>query len=173
MTQDYSYSHDSPVTDPVDAGVFGPVGGGFLHLQLNGSVGVGVEVLYIQKGFESTYVATDAQGVSLGERTDHYKAHYLSVPVTARYEFETGDRQLHVFAGLSGEILLSHDEIFDYLTSSSFGGLVGIGFVSNRFGVNVRYVRDLTDSADPGPTATLQSVKNYGFLALVSYALWR
>jgi hypothetical protein len=172
MSQEYEFTPDYEFSSPADNGIPGFVVGAFSSVALGHQFSAYLEALYIRKGFESTFLATDENGLLLGEQTEVYAADYLSVPVTVRFEVESNAIKPYCYAGLGAEILLSGGDsgYFDSFNSVTLSGHFGVGLAWQRFGVDLRYLRDLTSAADPA--YSLESVTNDGFVAAVTFAIW-
>jgi hypothetical protein len=171
MNQKYEYSPNSEVSNPADDRISGPVVGAFTSVVLYRQWSAFLEAMYIRKGFEATFFATDETG-PLGERTEEFSTGYLSLPVTIRLEFTSENATTYFFAGVGPEIRLSsgEHEFFDFLNKVNLGGHLGMGLGWGRFGVDIRYLRDLTSAADS--THSLESVINYGVAAALTYTIW-
>jgi hypothetical protein len=172
VTQKFEFKEGYDFLDPVDGGIVGPVVGAFMRAQLGEGVAVGLEMLYLQKGIKWTYIETNVQGEQVGERTDTYKAHYLSIPAIVRLETTTKKTNLFLFGGLSVDVPISHDEFYSSLSSVTLAVQAGFGLDWGRWELSVRYLGDLTNAIDPGPDWNLQSVKSRGVIALVAFEIW-
>jgi hypothetical protein len=172
IDQKWEYVPGYDLPNPADDGIPGPVVGAFSSIALGHHFSASLEAMYIQKGFENTSFATDEAGLPLGWQTKVYYAHYLSVPVTIRFELGSNTVTPYCFAGIGAEILLSDGDygFFDSFNSVNLGGHLGIGLAWRRFGLDIRYLRDLTDATDP--VYALESVTNDGVVAALTYAIW-
>lgn len=172
MNQDYEYSPGYEFLDLSDGGIPGLVVGAYSSLAIAHQLSASVEAMYIRKGFESTFIDTDTQGNRLGERTEVYSAHYLSVPLTLRFGVNANPVTASFFAGLGTEILLDRGDstLFDSFDTLALSGHFGVGLAWRRLGLDVRYVRDFTNSVDPA--YSLESVRNDGIVATLTYAIW-
>ena len=173
MNQEYEYTDDWEFPSPADEGIPGFVFGAFSTIDLTHHLSASIEALYVRKGFEWTYIATDENGQLLGERTDVFAAPYLSIPVTLRFELESKRVNPYCCAGIGVETRLSDGDFgyFDSFNSVNLSGQFGLGVTWQRFGFDVRYVRDLTSAADG--TDYLKSVTNDGVLAALTFAIWQ
>ncbi len=173
MNQEYEFTEDFPYSSFADDGIPGFVVGAFLSVRLHRQFSVVVETLYIRKGYESTFVATLSNGGLLGEQTEVYAAHYLSVPVTLRFELESKPVTPYFFGGVGTEILVSGGDThtFDWFNSLALSGQLGMGLTWRRFGFDIRYLRDLTNNVDP--TVWVDSVTNDGVVAMLTFAVWQ
>ena len=162
MNQEYQFAEDSDFQNPADGGLPGPILGAFLSIGLVDKFPGAVDAFYIRKGYESTFVATDEFGERIGERTETVDAHYLSVPLGVRFEFQSYTVMPYLFAGIGTEIFLSRGDsgLFDDFNKVTLSGHFGIGLEWPRFGMNIRYLRDLASAADP--SGSLDSVINDG-----------
>lgn len=149
--------------------------GGYLWLRMLPRLNVSFEALFMQKGFSSDVEGRDVNNMPLGTITLEYHANYLSFPVSGLYEYRRGRWGISAFAGLSLELLLSHDDIFVFTDAKplTLGGLVGTSMEWNRLGVSIRYVTDITNSLDLDSTAPGSSVRNHGVMVLLTVAAHR
>ncbi len=128
------------------------------------------EALYIQKGFQKAFNASNDQGQSIGIVEHDRKGHCLSLPLFLKLRLNTALPSSYLIAGPSLEMLLDHDknDVFDDMDAVTLGMHVGIGIDLGRVGVDVRYIRDLLNSYNTPYGATLDSVINDGVMVLFS-----
>ncbi len=171
MNQTYKYTTDE-FHNPADNGIPGFVAGVFSSVELGHQFAASLEAFYVRKGFEATFFATD-QSDPLGERTETFAADYLSLPVAVRFGVDSHTLKPYCFAGLGAEIRLNSgdSELFHSFNSTTLSGHFGIGLEWRRFGLNVRYLRDLRNASDPN--LLLKSVKNDGVVTLITFAIWQ
>jgi hypothetical protein len=170
MGQKHEFTEVYEFPSPADDDIAGVVLGAFLSAAMEHQFSACLKLCTFERD-SSRPLATDEIGMPVGERTEVYAAHYLSVPVTLRFELEANAVGPYYFAGAGAEILISRGDsgFFDSFNTVTLSGHVGIGVVWRRIGLDIRYLRDLRDAADPsGP---LESVTNDGFLAALTYAI--
>jgi hypothetical protein len=120
------------------------------------------EALYVQKGFQSNVTGDDAK----------VKIAYIEIPALFRYTFGTDNKGVGPYitagpaVGIKASCKLSEtingvsdsvdcDQTGTKLKSTDVGGVIGVGFQSEHFGVMARYEASLTDINDtPGSSIT-------------------
>ncbi len=156
---------------------FWPAGGISVEFSLIEDSPIGLEVgaLYFQKGFSTEIAEADSAGHIVGRFDLEPKAGYLSLPVLLRLQIPAGVVTAHVVAGASMEILLDDDdnEIFEQMDTANLAMHAGAGVEMGSVGLTVRYVRDVRNSYNTPPGATLEKVTNDGIIGLFTIALWR
>ena len=134
-------------------------GGGFVVIDLPGSLDLQVEALYVSKGAKQSLMAVDEMGAELGEFTQHYVVEYLEVPVLVRLGL--GGGPLHLLAGpalgykMSSKLTASNvpgvgeiHEDWEGITDTDLGLVVGAGTSFGRIIVDARYTLGLTNIND-------------------------
>jgi hypothetical protein len=179
VTQSYDYSPEiGQIWEGPDRRLTRVGFGGFTELALDDRFSLGLDVIYVQKGLKDDFAVTNPDSPEvIGTRTVTAVMRYLSVPATVSVGYPVGEVTPYVFAGPSLEFLLSHDkgtafsDAFENMDTVAFGLHVGAGAHWRRWGVNIRYFTDLANSYEPPGRMLLESVKNYGWLGMVSFAV--
>lgn len=150
-------------------------GGGFLVIDLAGNWAIQTEVLYVPKGGKDKQMATDVDGVELGEFTTTFQINYLEIPVLVRAAL--GSSPVHVLAGpalafnKSSKITASNvpgfgdiDEEWDGIAGTDIGLVFGVGVdLPVGFGeivFDARYTLGLSNVNDTNGA----EIKNRAFL---------
>ena len=176
MTQTYTFINDSDLLDDNLSVLRGALGA-YIELSLSTRFSAEIEIIYLSKGVGIESIATNPDSPdALGTVTTEYEIRYLSIPATAGFALLSGPVTPYLFLGPSAEILLSHDDfsgVFENMDSLTLGLQVGAGVLWKRWGANIRYSTDLTNPYNPPPGALLESVKNHGWVGLVTFAVLR
>jgi len=122
----------------------GFVGGLYVAIPMGDRIAIEPEVLYANKGFK------DSGNSSLKLSND-----YIEIPVLFKYNFNN-DGGPYLLAGPAVGFSIAcslHDDTdsvdckdLGAETNTTFGGVVGIGFQKNRFGLEGRYDFDFGDA---------------------------
>lgn len=120
----------------------GFIGGAYFNMPVGSAISIEPEVLYVMKGLTAP-----------GDVT--YANDYIEIPVLVKYSFSS-DGGLSIFAGPDVAFSIScngsdtNTEIscddLDLQTETTFGGVVGAGFMRKRFGIEARYDFDFGDA---------------------------
>ena len=173
-TQSYDFSSGDVEFDREN--LVRPAIGGYGELSF-ARISLGLDAMYVQKGLKDEILVTGTGPEVLGTRTIEGVMRYLSVPATVSFDFQVQSVSPYVFVGPSLEILLSYDkdslfsEVFENMDTVVLGLHVGAGVRWRRLGASIRYFTDLSNSYTPPAGFALESVKNHGWLGLVSFAI--
>jgi hypothetical protein len=126
----------------------GFVGGVFYEHKLGTSISLRPEVLYSMKGGSNALFGDDVD----------WKNDYIQVPVLVKYSFGSGPTHPFLLIGpaiafnISCEFSdpdeeISCDDLFgeDFVSSTDFSGILGLGLQWNALDLNVRYDLGFTD----------------------------
>lgn len=124
-------------------------GGVFANYKTSDAFALQLELSYMGAGEKLSASSSDATDI------DKLKANYLAVPLLAQYRFPFGGYielgpQLGFLLSAKDEVGGTTTDIKDNIKSTDFEAALGIGYQLKKsplagLGINVRYVRGLTD----------------------------
>lgn len=135
----------------------GFVGGLYFSLPVGTSIAIEPEVLYAMKGSHFDAVNID------------FSNDYIEIPVLVKYNFKPAGGP-YLLAGPAVGFSVSCNESDDtdeiscedagLKTLTTFGGVIGIGFQKNRFGLEGRYDFDFNDAIELDDGTSLSAKNN-------------
>jgi hypothetical protein len=152
----------------------GFVGGFFVDIPVGPSVSLEPELLYASKGAEYTVDLYDDIGDYLGSGILTGNLDYIMIPVLLRYDFQKAGGPYSLIGpavsfniscslvGDGGSLNCSDDLGLE--TTTTFGGILGLGFQKGSFGGEVRYDFDFGDAF-----SNLSGLKNAAWEVLLRY----